>query len=251
MNNVAKSSGMLSLMRTKSLTLLALFLLSACGSNSIENGSEEMLQKEGMSSSSSSSMSSSTANQEHQDAMSVVDLEYVTKVAPELSLEIEFPGEYSLKGSSEGNKWNRRGSFASYVFTISPKEGAQPYLYEIQFFSEDSIRNFTSDCGEENGDPCFYGDYPTLERYFGQKKALRSGQSYEQFTIQEFNNRNFLTSSFRCEGDICTIEELTTFIGDTKIDIWMIWWPPMEELDWKPSRKLIDEVFSQIKLIEK
>lgn len=137
-------------------------------------------------------------------------------------LKITYSNDYLVEKSQEKN---RRGSYVSYNF--NKKEGhSLPSLYEIQFFSEESIKSFTSNCGEENF--CFDGDFPTLERYFRQKQAFQSNQDYienlegghtKQFELKNINNRNFfVTYNYSPNG---SIYEYTTFVNDVKIDIWI------------------------------
>lgn len=158
-------------------------------------------------------------------------------------IKITFPDDYSIGKNQEKN---RRGTYVSYRFQ-KEEEQTFPYiyLYELQFFSEESIRNFTSSCGEV----CFFGDYPTLERYFGQKKAFSDGQNYIQnykndsakkFKLQKFNNRNFFVSFLPDPNG--SSYEYTTFIDDIKIDIWIA----VEDED---QKTLSDELFKKL-LIE-
>ena len=135
---------------------------------------------------------------------------------PEVSIEVCFPQNYSLTRNAEAN---RRGSFVSYDFR--PLDGYQtPYLKELQFFSEASIAEFTGDCDEST--PCFFGDYPDLDRYRGQRDALRMLTGYQDFELQSFNGRPFLVVNRPCYGDDCVIREYTTFQGDVKLDIWIV-----------------------------
>jgi len=134
---------------------------------------------------------------------------------PQVSIEVCFPHNYSLSRNTEAN---RRGSFISY--DSLPTDGYQtPYLSEIQLFSENSIDEFTRGCGESA--PCFFGDYPDLNRYYGQREALKALQDYQDFMLQSFNGRHFLTVNRPCHGDDCVIREYTTFLGDVKLDIWI------------------------------
>ncbi len=138
----------------------------------------------------------------------------MTFTIPEMNVGISFPESYTIHKSAEKN---RRGSFVSYNFqTVTEHEA--PYFYELQFFSQESIRIFTSNCEES---PCFYGDYPTLERYSDQKIAFASGGNIEDFELRKFGLRSWFVSSHPCEGDSCVIREYTTFIGDTKVDVWI------------------------------
>jgi hypothetical protein len=135
---------------------------------------------------------------------------------PEVLVEVCFPDNYLLLKNAETN---RRGSFVSYDFR--PLSGYEtPYLKELQFFSEASIAEFTRDCDEST--PCFFGDYPDLDRYRGQREALRMLTSYQDFELQSFNGRPFLVVNRPCYGDDCVIREYTTFLGDVKLDIWIV-----------------------------
>lgn len=152
----------------------------------------------------------------------------------ELGIEIVLPKTYSI----EENEPDRRGSYASYSFRakLSP-----PTFQEIQLFSEDSIRIFNEKC-ESIDYPCFFGDYPDLEKYFGQKEAFLKNVNYEDYELIKFNDRNFLVSDSECTGDICVIREYTTFIDDTKIDIWITM------ID-ESQREEADKLFSQFRIL--
>jgi hypothetical protein len=135
---------------------------------------------------------------------------------PQVSIEVCFPQNYSLTRNAEAN---RRGSFVSYDFR--PLDGYQtPYLKELQFFSGASIAEFIRNCNE--GTPCFFGDYPDLDRYYGQREALRTLESYQDFELGTFNDRFFLVANRPCYGDTCVIREYTTFLRDCKLDIWIV-----------------------------
>jgi hypothetical protein len=129
---------------------------------------------------------------------------------------LTFPAAYRLTRSQE---LNRRGSFVSYDF--SPDDYQTPYLAEVQFFSADSIADFTGDCGGKP--PCFVGDYPDLDRYNGQLQAYTEQKDYQDFHLRRFGDRYYFVSEHPCQGDQCVIREYTTFIaGDIKVDVWII-----------------------------
>jgi hypothetical protein len=115
---------------------------------------------------------------------------------------------------------NRRGSFVSYDFI--PSGGYQtPYLQEIQFFTAESIEQFTQNCS--GASPCFFGDYPDLDRYYGQLKAYKELADFEDFELRRFADRYYFVSNHPCEGDACVIREYTTFFsGDIKVDVWVL-----------------------------
>ncbi len=140
-----------------------------------------------------------------------------TLAIPEASMAIRLPAGSMLVKNSE---LFRRGSFASYDFA-QPTMGDYPYLAEIQFFSHESIREFSDRCsGAEY--PCFFGDYPDVERYDGQQEALSLAQDYQDSESTQFNGRSFLVSNHNCEGVPCVVREYTTFIRDTKVDTWVM-----------------------------
>lgn len=74
-------------------------------------------------------------------------------------------------------------------------------------------------CG---GALCFEGDYPDPTRYEGQKSAFAQGKDYETYRLQSFGNRNWFVSNLSCVGDSCIIREYTTFLGDIKLDVWIM-----------------------------
>ena len=133
---------------------------------------------------------------------------------PEVGIEIVFPREYTISKSTETN---RRGSFVSYDFGY---KSPLPAFQEIQFFSEASVKQFTDNCDVDS--PCFFGDYPDLERYNNQKTAFDTSTDYGKYEFTKFGDRDYFVSNFKCTGDSCVIREYTTFIDDTKIDIWII-----------------------------
>ena len=147
--------------------------------------------------------------------------ESATLTIPEANVVVSFPNIYTLEKSTEEN---RRGSFVSYEFEKSG-EYIWPHFVELQFFSNDSISDFSENCGDS---PCFFGDYPDEERYTAQKKAFAEGKSVGDFKLLPFGDRNWFASSHPCIGDYCVIREYTTFIGDTKIDAWIMMGSPEE-----------------------
>jgi hypothetical protein len=158
----------------------------------------------------------------------------LTLAIPEANVAVRLPAGSMLVKNSE---LFRRGSYASYDFTQSAT-GGYPYLAEIQFFSRESIQGFVDRCaGTEY--PCFYGDYPDLERYDGQKDALNLGQGYRDFESAQFNGRSFLVSEHECVGVPCIVREYTTFIGNTKIDTWVM----MAE---ESQREVADALFAEL-----
>ncbi len=152
----------------------------------------------------------------------------------EVGIKVSFPDNYSLAKNGEQN---RRGSFVSYDFQQSGNYKT-PDLYELQFFSEESIKNFAKSC---EGTMCFEGDYPDITRYSGQKTAFAQGKDYQNFKLQKFGTRNWFVSSHRCVGDSCMIREYTTFLGNTKLDAWIMMADSSEE-------KQADTLFAQFKI---
>jgi len=132
---------------------------------------------------------------------------------PQTEIEISLPSNYKISKNSEEN---RRGSFASY--DISNENYLLPDFQEIQFFNEKSIKQFTSDCHNK---PCFFGDYPDITRYNEQKIAFNTEKNQKDYKLNKIGNRNYFVRNINCSGDSCIIREYTTFINDTKIDIWI------------------------------
>jgi hypothetical protein len=138
---------------------------------------------------------------------------------PEPDLRVQVPAVYRIVRNSEEG---RRGSFISYDFAGASE---LPRLYEIQFFSEDSIRRFTESCEA----PCFFGDYPDLTRYRAQKAAFERLTRYRNdvrrlgndFTFR-LGDRYYFVTNHACEGDTCVIREYTTFMGEVKVDVWVL-----------------------------
>jgi|GEM_PF-3197783 len=162
-------------------------------------------------------------------------------IVEDLGIEILYPGEYN--GSTNTEK-NRRGSSLSYDFRPISYDRHKATLNEIQFFPEDSIKQFTSDCGVEL--PCFFGDFPDLDRYHGQQKAFLNKKDYfeednegnlQTFSIQELNGRYFFVNYIGHLNEKSI--EYTTYIGDKKIDIWI-------DVPSHDRRDLGDELMEQI-----
>jgi hypothetical protein len=150
------------------------------------------------------------------------DAEHVTKsdreclVVPEVAIQVCLPGGYSASKSGEKN---RRGSLVSY--DLERAGGTEtPVLAELQFFTEASIERFTRDCGSES--PCFFGDYPDLERHRGQKEALEAQEPWGEYEWVRLNERAFLVRNLPCYGDRCLIREYSTFVRQVKLDVWVV-----------------------------
>ncbi len=156
----------------------------------------------------------------------------------EVPVTLILPAGYTLTKSNEAN---RRGSFVSYDFT-PPDNFQTPYLQEIQFFTEGSIRDFIATC---IGDyPCFFGDYPDLERYFRQRQAFDQRQRFEEYELLQIGEWFYYISNRPCEGDTCILREYTTFLsGGIKVDIWSI-------LEDDSQTTQSDELFSHLLLQE-
>jgi hypothetical protein len=136
-------------------------------------------------------------------------------------LELQVPAGYEVVRNGEEG---RRGSFVSYDFRGTAE---LPHLYEIQFFSKDSIRRFTENC--DANAPCFFGDYPDLVRYQDQKATFAELKRYQNevprrgdhFSFR-LGDRYYFVTNHPCEGDTCVIREYTTFLGETKLDVWVL-----------------------------
>ena len=93
-------------------------------------------------------------------------------------------------------------------------------MQEIQFFSEESIRAFNENCQAAEA-PCFFGDYPDLDRYYRQLTSFLAGADYADSERRSFRGRDYFVTDRPCGGDTCVIREYTTFSGDVKIDVWI------------------------------
>jgi hypothetical protein len=157
-------------------------------------------------------------------------------IISEVSIELCFPDGYLLFKNTEVN---RRGSFVSYDF--QPLDGYQtPYLKELQFFSEASITEFINRCDANT--PCFFDDYPDLERYHGQREALKTLTGFQDFELQSLSGRPFLTVNRPCYGDDCVIREYTTFLSDVKLDVWVVM---VDESEVEQSDQLLTRLIIQ------
>ena len=137
-------------------------------------------------------------------------------ILTEVPVEVCLPPGYSISRNTERN---RRGSFVAY--DLDPADGVEtPYLAELQFFTQTSIQQFTGNCGSEN--PCFFGDYPDLARYEKQREALKRREPMDGYELDSIGERVFLVSNLPCYGDTCVIREYTTFVGEIKLDVWVV-----------------------------
>ena len=155
----------------------------------------------------------------------------------EVPLTIFLPYGYTITKSQEPY---RRGSFVSYDI-IPPGNYETPYLQEIQFFTEKSIRDFLAAC---SGDaPCFFGDYPDLDRYFAQRQAFERRVGFDEYKLLQLGERYYFTSNHTCEGDVCILREYTTFLSEgIKVDIWIIMDDETQDVQ---SDALISQVLMQ------
>lgn len=128
---------------------------------------------------------------------------------PEAQTKIAIPNGYTI---TKNNEENRRGSFISFDFY---QEDSLPLFQEIQFFSDSSIKKFNENCKKDS--PCFFGDYPDLTRYNGQKEAFKNKENYLNYELKKFNNRYYFISNINCTGDSCVIREYTTFLDAMQI----------------------------------
>jgi hypothetical protein len=155
----------------------------------------------------------------------------------EIKAEMCWPPTFSIIQITEHN---RRGSFKAYGFQVNGLSQT-PYLSEIQFFSEESIATFTSNCGGDA--PCFFGDYPNLERYTGLNAAYETGVSYKDYALKRFRDRDFLVMNLPCYGDDCVIREYTTFFGDVMVAVWIV-------LKDESQDRLSDQLFYQVVFVQ-
>jgi hypothetical protein len=139
---------------------------------------------------------------------------------PGLPVTVLLPAGYGVTTNTE---YLRRGSIVSFDFT--PYDRELPRLAEIQFFSEASLQAFEERC---TTDFCFEGDYPNVERYRAQKAALAECADLPPYQAMRFDDRCYLVGSHRCTGDMCVIREYTTFLGDTKVDVWVMMRDPSQ-----------------------
>jgi TolB protein len=151
----------------------------------------------------------------------------------EIKTEVCWPSTFSIIQITEHN---RRGSFKAYGFHVNGLSQT-PYLSEIQFFSEESIATFTNNCGGDS--PCFFGDYPDLDRFAELKSAFEVRVSYQDYALKRFGGRDFFVKNVPCYGDDCVIREYTTFLGDVMVAIWIV-------LEDESQGDLSDQIFNQL-----
>jgi len=176
----------------------------------------------------------------------------------DMGIKLTYPHAYAIKTSAETG---RRGSFVSYEFIPQGTEEGIVQLAEIQAFSKESISSFIDRCDSFNDPtPCFFGDYPDLSRFDGQKNALQYRTNYIEkkahmlgdtagqapysatYTYLTINGGPFLRSPYM-GGPHGIGYEYTTFVGDTKIDIWI-----RPEGNTAETQKARDELISKINI---
>lgn len=92
--------------------------------------------------------------------------------------------------------------------------------------------------------PCFLGDRPDLERYYGQLKAFHERKDFQHFQLILIGEDYYFVSNHPCEGDTCLIREYTTFVLDNiKVDIWII-------MEGEAQLARSDELLHLVKLVE-
>jgi hypothetical protein len=136
---------------------------------------------------------------------------------PEAGIGVSLPQGSMLMKNTE---LFRRGSFASYDFVL-PEANDYPFLSEVQFFSRESIQDFATRC-EASAHPCFPGDYPDPDRYDGQKDAFGNLQGYGVWELLSVGDSFALVTDRDCEGADCVVREYVVFVGDTKVDVWVL-----------------------------
>lgn len=211
--------------------IMSAFFLSGCSNNSLKNDIPTQKQ---------TPVPVSTQDQNRVEENTTPKITEKTQgdlkefTISEAGIKIEFPKDYEIVKNTEEN---RRGSFASYDFS---NKGSLPSFQEIQFFSKESIDKFAKNCADG---PCFFGDFPNIERYNGQKNAFEANKDYLKYKLKKFDDRYYFTSNFKCEGDSCVIREYTTFIGSTKIDVWITMANESQVIE-------ADKLFGNLKIIE-
>ncbi len=208
---------------------LSTFFLAGCNTNNQPTVQEPNQVEENQP---GSTNKENTGSNEPDEMTEKTDNEFLIS---EVGIKIAFPKEYTI---TKNNEKNRRGSFVSYDFSY---KSPLPVFQEIQFFNEESIKEFTANCSVDS--PCFFGDYPDLERYNSQKNAFNSGNNYGKSELKKFGDRSYFVSNFKCSGDSCIIREYTTFVNDTKIDLWIT----MEN---DTQINAADSLFKKFKIIE-
>lgn len=133
----------------------------------------------------------------------------------EVGLHLRIPCPYTTVTTKEQG---RRGSVASYSFI--PYFERLPGLDEIQFFTEQSIRDFNNQVCEIGY--CFEGDYPDVERYTRQRQWFESGLSPTYGDPVAIGGETFLVTNIPIPDCNCHIREYTTFIEALKVDIWVV-----------------------------
>ncbi len=165
---------------------------------------------------------------------------------PEAKISLFIPNYYKLKKIN--NEPNRAGSFSSYNFESTEKSTAgKPYLTEVRLSSKQSIENFNKECQKQGDNLCFEGNFPTLESYDAEKKAISEKISYKDKQHKLFDSRSYLTKTYQCSGDSCLIKNYTTFVDDIEIDFSIFFWPLEDKYSDEPNI-LSDQLFQQLKI---
>jgi hypothetical protein len=158
----------------------------------------------------------------------------------EAGIKIQYPGDYSLNKSTELDRW---GSFAAYEFLNHNKETESPVsLQEILILNRESVDKYAKNCAVNPWD-CQVVELPSLESYNGQKEALVADRDYGQYKLNKFDNRSYLTASFKCQGDDCVLREYITFIADNQVKVIIRMGAENQAIE-------ADELFQNFKIIE-
>lgn len=120
-------------------------------------------------------------------------------------------------GVFTNNEFNRRGSLVS--FDLAAAHRTTPYLGEIQFFTERSLRNFQERCDAGGGEFCFEGDYPDLERYQAHKAAIAQCVAAAPYEAKRFDGLCYFVRNHRCTGDTCVLREYATFLDERMVSV--------------------------------
>jgi len=156
---------------------------------------------------------------------------------PGVGATIVLPEGYSVLTN---NEYNRRGSLVS--FDVAPADRAAPYLGEIQFFSESSLRTFQERCDVGGWGYCFEGDYPDLDRFRAFRAAIDPCAAPAPYEAGQFGGRCYLVGTHRCMGDLCVLREYTTFLNDRMVSLIVVQENASQE-------NASDELFASFELV--
>lgn len=138
-----------------------------------------------------------------------------TYFIPEVPVNVTLPDQYILTPIYEPN-W--RGSIAS-ANLYPPSVDDLPTLSLMQFFTYDSIKQFTTNCAA--GTSCFDNTAPPLETYIAQYEAFINNTPLPDGETKLLGAHTYFIKPMPCVWDGVSCLLYTTFISESFVEIWV------------------------------